>query len=286
MGNRVIRAISLILVSVLTLTACSVSPSAQPSQGSISKPQAIKAATVVDHQAVQKVDELTDYPEALRLAWQKGLRDCMTKKGFTPHGEYYMPYNATVRSTLPPGELTIEEARQYGYSNPEAQKLAAEERESTITEEEIRALRGYGEENQSNSCEYIVSTKIFGDIDLADTLFTADKHLLPYAEAAAMSDDLIRIYMDWAQCMNNKYQLPYKAPDEIFYEYRGSQIPADIPVADATCREQVNYEDRVMELLNSYMTSFLENNQALIERITQAKKNAEENAPKILDGTL
>ncbi|MDO5750559.1 MAG: hypothetical protein Q4P78_05080 [Rothia sp. (in: high G+C Gram-positive bacteria)] len=241
---------------------------------------------MVDHQAVQKVDELTDYPEALRLAWQKGLKDCMAKKGFTPQGEYYMPYNATVRSTLPPGELTIEEARQYGYSNPAAQAQKAKEQQSTITEEEIRALRGYGEENQNNSCEYIVSIKIFGDIDLADTLFTADKHLLPYAEAAGMSDELIHIYMDWAQCMKDKYQLPYKAPDEIFYTYRAAEIPANIPVADATCREQVNYEDRVMELLNAYMTSFLEDNQALIERITQAKKNAEENAPKILDGTL
>ena len=287
MGTRAItRQFRIILAGLLCFTACSASPSAQQPQDSSPTIQAIKAATVVDHQAVQKVDELTDYPEALRLAWQKSIRECMVKKGFPARDRYHMSYNNTVRGTLPPGPLTVEDARQYGYSNPRAQRLAAEERESTVTEEEIRALRGDNAESIDSSCQYITTVKLFGDVELAHTLFTAEKRIFPYAEAAAMSDGLGPIYTDWAQCMNDKYQLPFRTPDEIFYEYRGSQIPADIPVADATCREKVNYEGRLNDLLNAYMTTFLEDNQALIERITQAKKNAEENAPKILDGTL
>ena len=244
---------------------------------------------MVDPQAVQKVDQLTEYPEPLVQAWQKSLRDCMASKGYTPRPYYRMRRPNYVRNTLPPGPISVEQARERGYDAPKSQKtleLEAAERNSPMTEEEMRAYSGITFEGRPQSCQYLTEVKLFGDSELAQYLFGAEKFILPYTQNAGVSNDMGYIYTDWAQCMNTKYQLSFRTPDEIFYQYRDSDIPADLSIKDATCREQVNYEGRLNDLLNAYMTSFLEDNQALIERITQAKKNAEENAPKILDGTL
>ena len=47
----------------------------------------------------------------------------------------------------------------------------------------------------------------------------------------------------------------------------------------------MRFEERTEEILDAYMTTFLNDNQALLERVAQAKKNAEANAPKLLDGS-
>ena len=108
--------------------------------------------------------------------------------------------------------------------------------------------------------------------------------MLPYVNAAITSDDAVAIDGEWSVCMKDK-GYDYSSPSKAIVSVVNKSEAYEVAVADATCREQVRFEERTEELLDAYMTTFLNDNQALLERVAQAKKNAEANAPKILDGS-
>lgn len=54
-------------------------------------------------------------------------------------------------------------------------------------------------------------------------------------------------------------------------------------VADASCCEKVGYEKTVKETLNKYLTSFLNDKEAVVQQLTEAKKTSEQNAPALLN---
>lgn len=61
------------------------------------------------------------------------------------------------------------------------------------------------------------------------------------------------------------------------------QQTIDNATADAQCREKTNYEKTLKDINNAYLTTFLADKQNLIQQVTEAKKTAENNAPKILN---
>lgn len=68
---------------------------------------------------------------------------------------------------------------------------------------------------------------------------------------------------------------PEKARREYFSDH-------SIALADAQCRERVDYEGYILKESAPYLTKFLEENQSMIAKITELKSVGENNAQKIL----
>ena len=73
-----------------------------------------------------------------------------------------------------------------------------------------------------------------------------------------------------------------KIKDIAYDAVHGKPAERQTAIDDATCREKINYEEKTEQILDTYMTTFLEKEQDLIERVTTSQKTAEENARKIL----
>lgn len=80
--------------------------------------------------------------------------------------------------------------------------------------------------------------------------------------------------------MLDNYQIDIETPDLLSIT-EGNQA-STYAVYDATCREKIGYESVVEEALDAYMTTFLEDKAGLIDQLTRARQEAEENAPKVL----
>ena len=273
---------TVLCVAVMGLSACSA-PTVTPSleDFKIMQREAVKKADNVDSQAVEKINDIIVTPELINNALQKAATQCMTSRGFQAQAQYYMPPSETVRDFVVPTQLSIQEARDNGYNT--ARSRVARERENTnfMSPEEVQA---YQNPSSGDSCQKTAQVNVFGDADLTKLYFDVGKYILPYVNAAITSEDAQNLDKEWSECMASKGH-NYPSPSAAIVDVVGKSEAHEVAVADATCREQVRFEERTEEILDAYMTTFLNDNQALLERVAQAKKNAEANAPKLLDGS-
>ncbi|MDO5750338.1 MAG: hypothetical protein Q4P78_03925 [Rothia sp. (in: high G+C Gram-positive bacteria)] len=287
--SRYIRTLLGTAVALIALVTSCAAPSGTFQQGDSSPAMhgEITPATEVDTQAMSKVNNLFSEPEIVAQAYKKLVNDCMASRGFP---EYKAARQGrahySVRSLMVPAPLTIEQATTRGYP-PLLERDADSTPEESVTEAQAKALMGQSSEETRDGqpvigCRYIAQEEIFGDAQGASTFYGGSNNApLAYINKAKQTPEMMHIHQQWSECMKKRgYQ--YLSPDEAYLQGREENLPRQ----DAECREEIGYEQAITNQLNAYLTSFLNENQVLIERIAQAKKNAEENAPKILDGTL
>ncbi|MDO5749683.1 MAG: hypothetical protein Q4P78_00570 [Rothia sp. (in: high G+C Gram-positive bacteria)] len=272
-------------VIVLALSACSapsgVSHDASPESFQIADMGSIHKADAVDHQAVEKVNDIVLPPELVTKALQKSAGSCMVSRGHVQRDWYYMPRSESVRDIVVPVPLSIEAARDTGYNSLKSMRAGEREKEYAFSDAEAKDYYGY---EGGNSCQGQAWDKVFGDKELSALYFQTAKYMLPYVNAAITSEEAVAIDNEWSTCMKDK-GYDYSSPSKAIVSVANKPESQEVAIADATCRDQVRFEERTEEILDAYMTTFLNDNQALLERVAQAKKNAEANAPNILDGT-
>ncbi len=278
------------LATALVLVSCAAPQAESPAE--TEEDLVIQPAQVVDQQAKEKVNNLFSISPAAHQAQQKALANCMQEKGFswTPQES---PQSFDVRSLYQPPLLTPEDAETYGYQTPSLELESA----GTFPQSE-EAMRAYGGDPEKGSvsvdgvsgaiakdgCLATSYEKVFGSAE-AGVLFTSgiSNVPLPYvSEASLEGASYKKALEEWRSCMKNKYQVDIATPDLAVIDT--SMDSKTLAIYDANCREEANFETAVEEDLDAYLTTFLEEEAGLIDQITQAKRTAEENAPKILGG--
>lgn len=184
-----------------------------------------------------------------------------------------------VRSLLSPQPLSVEYARNSGYPSPTPpSRYASLEGSINLTEQEVKAYYG---DNGKGGCREEAELKLYGSGTLAETQDEVTKKLLPYIRASVSNGAYSSLDDEWAHCMAER-GYTYSSSDIAYDAVRGKPTEQQTAIDDATCRERINYEEKTEQVLDAYMTTFLEKEQGLIEQVTTAKKTAEENARKIL----
>lgn len=253
------------------------------------KNQTIVAATQVDTQALQKIDQLFSLTPTQYEAQQKALTSCMASRGFT-----YTPSNRqnqrSLRSLISPSQLSLDQARSFGYQNQTSvltevstglDAPGAMEAFSGTSNSKIISVEGVPGGVKEDSCIASAYSELFGSTETGVFFEGGSLNLpLPYLNAAASDPRTQELNTQWSACMKNDYQLEYESPS-IIAKYPDQQT-INIATADAQCREKINYESQLLDIYNAYLTTFLNDNQNLIQQISDAKKLAETNAPKIL----
>ena len=266
------------LCVALVLASCSHSKTVQPRPAADGLPPApgnIVAATQIDSQAVEKVDTMVIPSELVYKAYHELAGQCMESLGYPKRAMYPMQENYPVREFISPKPLSVEQARTEGYAPiPPQGKIHLDEVADSRSEEETLAFRGA---EGKTGCEAQALEKLFGDYNLAKDYFSVQQILLPYTAAAMAHIDPLNL--KWAECMKQRYGIETDGPMNA--RMKGASID-NLALKDSTCREETDYESKVNELLDAYMTTFLNDNQALIERVATAKQAVEERAPQIL----
>lgn len=254
------------------------------------KSQTIVAATQVDTQALQKIDQLFSLTPTQYEAQQKALTSCMASRGFT-----YTPSSRqnqrSLRSLISPSQLTLEQARSFGYQNQTSAPAEAStgldapgamEAFSGTSDSKIISVEGIPGGVKEDSCIASAYSELFGSIETGVFFEGGSLNLpLPYLNAATDDPKTQELNAQWSTCMKNDYQREYESPS-IIAKYPDQQT-IDTATADAQCREKINYESQLLDIYNAYLTTFLNDNQDIIQQISDAKKLAEINAPKILN---
>ena len=239
------------------LAGCAGGASSTQSSPSSDTQQNISAAATIDTQATEKVDSMIFTSDNVERAYQRLASDCMVSKGYPDRKTYYMVETFPVRSLLSPQPLSVEYARNSGYPSPTPpSRYASLEGSINLTEQEVKAY--YGDNGNE-----------------------VTKKLLPYIRASVSNGAYSSLDDEWAHCMAER-GYTYSSSDIAYDAVRGKPTEQQTAIDDATCRERINYEEKTEQVLDAYMTTFLEKEQGLIEQVTTAKKTAEENARKIL----
>ncbi|MDO5750476.1 MAG: hypothetical protein Q4P78_04630 [Rothia sp. (in: high G+C Gram-positive bacteria)] len=256
----------------------------QPTQSeniTLHSSESISPAGQSQRGAADKVNELTRTPEIVNTSYQKASRECMVSKGYEARSEYYFPHIVKVRSLVIPRPLSTETARSSGYGTLPG-KTKGSDTGYEMSNEESTAFYGDGSDD-FQPCQDKVLNELFGPRDVWEYYVTLEDYLIPYVNAFVSSEQSRKINEDWSQCMAEK-SYSFAGPGVAMMQTYNTPEAQEVAIADALCREQIRYEERISEGLDVYMTTFLQDNPALIERVSQARKNAEQNAPKMLNG--
>lgn len=201
------------------------------------------------------------------------------------------PAQYDVRSLFQPAELTLEQARANGYKS--ATSLRTEQNAGNLSPEEQEAFSGSVEsqgitadgvpgEVKEDSCVADAYKKLYGSVESGVLFEGGVQNLpLPYVNTAKSDAAMDDVDKKWSQCMQDEHQLSFPNPDNTNISEESGSL--DVAVADASCREKVGYEKTVKETLNKYLTSFLNDKEAVVQQLTEAKKTAEQNAPALLN---
>lgn len=287
-----IKQITTFFVASILLVGCTAvnDNTSSSSTGGINQEQNITAAANPDPQAMQKIDQLFSLSSTQYEAKQKAIKECMASKGFI-----YTPNTSqaqrSLRSFIGPAELSLDQARSVGYQNqsstvPELatglEKPGAMEAFSGTPDSKTISVEGIPGGVKEDSCIASAYADLFGNVETGVFFEGGSMNLpLPYLNAAAVDTKMQELNKEWANCMENDHSLKFESP-AIIAQYPDQQT-IDTAVADAQCRQKTNYETELLSINNSYLTTFLNNNQDIIQQISDAKKVAETNAPAILN---
>lgn len=276
---------------ILTLNGCASNQQQNITNSQSSNEQPITAAQTIDTQALQKVDQLFTLSPTENDAKQRAIQKCMAQKGFTYIAQPMS--SSSIRNQVSPQPLTLEDARSYGYQKPSTASKAEANAQSQAEAPGFDTAYGGTEDSKLISVEGIPGgvredgclaaayQELFGSAETGVFFEGGTLNLaLPYLNAARFDPAQEELDKKWSECIKTDYSLDYQTPD-----LASISIGADaqkIATADAQCREKVNYEQVLQNSLNAYLTTFLNDNQNIIQQLSDAKKTATENAPKIL----
>lgn len=279
-----------ILVAVLvsaSIVGCGVSNETDSTAGSKSSVE-IKAASSPDSQAIEKVNTLFSMAPAAQQAKEVATAQCLQEQNLTwPQRPASQSFS--IRSQLSPSPLSPEDAQQYGYQKPATN---IEQNLPAIDDASWAAYMG-NPENGGISVEGVPGAiaadgclaqsykAVFGSAE-AGVLFESGILNLPLPYVNAVKED--ERYSDliglWRTCMKDQHGVEIDNPDLATIDT--SMDSHQLAIYDAQCRQQVNFEEVTTDILNAYLTTFLADNEGVIDQLTQAKQTAEKNAPEIL----
>ncbi|MFW0118475.1 hypothetical protein ACN08Y_00880 [Rothia sp. P5764] len=270
----------------LGLVGCSASSSGTASDAS--SDSEIKAAIRIDPQAIEKVNTLFNMTPAAQQAKEAAIAQCMQAKGLTwPARLADQAFD--IRSQFSPKPLSIEEAQQYGYqtqnSNPEQDAPFVDDATwdayTGSPENGNIAVEGIPGAIAKDGCLAQSYKEVFGSVETGVLFESGILNLpLPYLNAAVADKRIVELDKQWATCMKDQHGLEIATPELAAVDT--SMDSQQLAVYDAQCRQEVKYEEGATEVLNAYLTTFLADQQGVIDQLTQAKQTAEKNAPVIL----
>ncbi|MDO5749680.1 MAG: hypothetical protein Q4P78_00555 [Rothia sp. (in: high G+C Gram-positive bacteria)] len=270
---------------VMALSACGSSNS---SHYELPNPEPLKevAAEPIEGTAyIDSVNELFRIPDSVNKAMYRVTLDCMVQRGFPARSLYPFPHN----QSLGVGEgFTVEVAREHGYAYPKQANQPTEEDFAGIPDEELRALHTRldqsGEVAGSEGCLNIAQSKVIGSDDDYRVLFYSQKNLLGYTNGTTFDARLSAKEEEWAVCMQDRFHRNASEGMTLYViEAEKAENSHELAIEDATCRETVGYSTYYRDVMNGYMKQFLDDNQGLVENVTQVKKKADERAVNILN---
>lgn len=249
----------------------------------------ITAAAQPDSQAVEKINTLFGMTPVVQQAKEAAIAQCLQAQGLAweirPSSGSY-----DIRSDLSPKPLSVEEAQEHGY-----QALSANP-EQTLPDIDDAAWAAYmgNSDKGSVSVEGISGSiaadgclaqsyeAVFGSAE-AGVLFESGISNLPlsYLNAATQDSRITELDKQWSTCMKNQHNVDIATPDLASIDT--SMDSHQLAIYDAQCRQTVKYEEVTTDVLNAYMTTFLADQEGIIDQLTRAKQTAEKNAPAILN---
>ena len=237
------------------------------------------ASATVDTQATEKVNALIAISDNVERAYQRLASECMVSKGYPDRKTYYMVETFPVRDLLSPLPLSVEYANKSGYPSPTPpSRYASLEDTVKMTEQETQAF--YGDDGKGG-CRKEAELKLYGSGTLAGTREVVTEKLLSYIRTSVINGAYSSLDGEWERCMAER-GYTYSTSDIAYDAVHGKPAERQTAIDDAACREKINYEEKTEQILDTYMTTFLEKEQDFIEQVTAANKAAEENAQKIL----
>lgn len=279
---------SLMGIGALALGLVGCSASSSETAADATSETEIKPAAQIDHQAIEKVNTLFNMTPAAQQAKEAAVAQCMQGKGLTWPIQPASP-DFDIRSQLSPRPLSVEEAQQYGYQVPTPNL----EQAGPLIDDAAQAAYIGNPENGSVTVDGIPGAiaadgclaqsykDVFGSAEAGVLFESGILNLpLPYINAAQVDDRSVELDKQWATCMKDQHGLEIATPDLAAIDT--SMDSRQLAVYDAQCRQEVKYEETTREVLNAYLTTFLADQQGVIDQLTQAKQTAEKNAPVIL----
>ncbi|MDO4898472.1 MAG: hypothetical protein Q3965_04095 [Rothia sp. (in: high G+C Gram-positive bacteria)] len=282
MRRKLIASLSLL---ALALTACGSSENqeASPSDATITP------AASVDSQATEKVNTLFSITPTAQQAQQVAIAKCVTEKGGNWNISTVEKQQFDIRQQLSPKPLSVDQARQHGYNSP----TASAENQTSGNDTAAMALYAGNPDNGSVSVDGVPGAiaadgclaqsykDVFGSAEAGVLFESGILNLpLPYINAVGEDSAYSALLEEWHTCMKDTYQVDIATPDLASVDT--SMDSNTLAVYDATCREKVNFEPRVGDTLDAYLTTFLTEQEPVIDQLTTAKETAEKNAPAIL----
>ena len=292
--HNVSAMVTMLMVTAGILTGCAQSTNNHPQEISIRQWDSKITPTVTpDPLAINKVVDLFRTPESLRKAEEKAITHCMHARG---HTDFIAKRIETfsIRGHILVLPLSLENARIRGYAIPEDPEWdaysAQTARMSNQANEDYTAgtpkseyITGYpgGPSMPEGTCLLEGLKALYGSAEDA-VFFETIKHsmLNAYINSYIDSDEYNSILREWKTCMSDNFQSEHRTPDEAELKDHDNMNTA---IADATCREKIDYEGRIKKGLIPYISQFIEDNPHIIAKYTEIKKRGEGNIEKIMN---
>lgn len=292
------RKLVLACCSIALLTGCGAIEDAlganePPVPVASSQSPTIEPAKSPDPQAIDKVNSLFSVSPTVTQAQGLAVVQCMKDRGFSMKRP---PIANTIPMTLPYAPLSVDTARRYGYDSPEGASEGEGDpsEDAGMSEEDSlkmgEALTGTMESGavkvpgisgaiNRDGCLAHSYEAVFGSAEAGVVFIGAAANLTrPYANTAKFDlDDLVD---QWAACMKRDHNLVVRSPDSLDVDL--PQVDQAVALDDAQRRAKLDFDAKVRNTTNAYMTTFLHDKEEILDQVATAKKAAEENAPKIL----
>lgn len=295
MTHRNIFGVAGLAVLLLATAACSAEQTgAEPSGGARDR-WAVDAAAAPDPQAISKVNEFLKVNGPAEQARQVIVQGCMNAAGFewTP-----VPVRSdSIEDLLGLKPLSVEDARTKGYAReaaaggeepvggnvPGAQEAFAGSKDAPQVSVEVFGMHPT---IASDGCLAQSYKVVYGSIENGMMATGVSSNaLLPSVNAAIFDQTMMDTYKVWQKCMEESGRPNLATPDLAWDEARKHpELASSIALADAKCRESINFEETRKAALNKYLTTFLSSEEAMITEIQEIRQSGARNAQKILAG--
>lgn len=275
-------------VALLIFSGCTANDTTTARSEAEQPENGIVPATQPDSQAIEKINTLFSMTPAAQQAKEVAVAQCLKSQGYTWDLQS-VSESYDIRSDFSPRPLSVEEAQERGY---QTLSTNSEQNQPDIDDATWAAYMG-NPENGGISVDGIPGTiaadgclaqsykAVFGSAEAGVLFESGIQNLpLPYIGAAQMDSKQEELNQRWSACMKDHYGIEIQTPDLASVDT--SMDSHQLAMYDAQCRQEVNYEEVTTEILNAYLTTFLTDNEGIIDQLTQAKQTAEKNAPEIL----
>ncbi|MDO5749718.1 MAG: hypothetical protein Q4P78_00745 [Rothia sp. (in: high G+C Gram-positive bacteria)] len=290
--KRIIYFLSILLI--VSISGCAKPDKTAPKEISIKSYDTIIIPTVQpDPLAINKLVDLFRTQEPLRKAEEKAITDCMHARGHTEFRAKRLE-TFSIRGHILVTSLSLEKARTRGYANPEDPEWdaysAQTARMSNQALEDYTAgtpkseyVTGYpgGPSMPEGTCLLEGLKALYGSAEDA-VFFETIKHTMlnAYINSYLDSEEYSTMLKEWKTCMVDNSHPEHRSPDEAETKDHDN---IDTAIADATCREKIDYEGRIKKGLIPYISQFIEDNPHIIAKYTEIKKRGEGNIEKVMN---